>query len=385
MDVSDGFVGDLAKMLERQRRLARVVDLAMLPLSAPRARRSRAIPALFEIAATGGDDYELLASVAPADARRLSRRRRATAGVAVTCVGEAVAGAAPPRFIGEGRRRDRVRARRLQPFLSGADGMTLTLSAPTLAEPLLAAAAVAREAGAMAPAALPRPRSFTVGFKGPQDYLTEVDGEVERLIAVASASRSFPTTASSARRATAAQARRRTRRSGSSIPSTAPRISRAACRIICVSIACVLGRAVEVGVIYDPMLDELFCAPARRRRAGSTATPMQASPTTALREATIEVGWNMRYGAGPVPRALRPHRRDRGRRRSRRLRRARPRLCRGRPTRRLCREPHQRLGLSRRQSPGRRGRRLCQRFPRRRGLAQRQSADRLRRRRQGRR
>ena len=45
----------------------------------------------------------------------------------------------------------------------------------------LAAEAVAREAGALA-----RRRfldaSFKVGFKGPQDYLTEVDGETEELI-----------------------------------------------------------------------------------------------------------------------------------------------------------------------------------------------------------
>src|ERR1700687_5568269 len=47
---------------------------------------------------------------------------------------------------------------------------------------LLAAQAIAREAGALA-----RRRfidsSFKVGFKGPQDYLTEVDGETEELIA----------------------------------------------------------------------------------------------------------------------------------------------------------------------------------------------------------
>ena len=45
---------------------------------------------------------------------------------------------------------------------------------------LLAAEAVAREAGALA-----RRRfldfSFTVALKGPQDYLTEVDGETEDL------------------------------------------------------------------------------------------------------------------------------------------------------------------------------------------------------------
>ncbi len=47
---------------------------------------------------------------------------------------------------------------------------------------LLAAQAVAREAGAMARRRF-LDRSFTVGFKGPQDFLTEVDGETETFIA----------------------------------------------------------------------------------------------------------------------------------------------------------------------------------------------------------
>ena len=47
---------------------------------------------------------------------------------------------------------------------------------------LLAAEAVAREAGAMARRRF-LDRSFTVGFKGRQDYLTEVDGETEAFIA----------------------------------------------------------------------------------------------------------------------------------------------------------------------------------------------------------
>ena len=64
----------------------------------------------------------------------------------------------------------------------------------------------------------------------------------------------------------------------------------------CVSIAAVVGREIEIGVIYDPMMDELFAA---RRGAGATlnAVAMRASETTDLKAATIEVGWNMRYGA----------------------------------------------------------------------------------------
>ena len=75
MDVSDGFVGDLAKMLDVSGVSARV-PIYRLPLS-PAARAAIAAdPGLFEVAATGGDDYELLASVAAAPPPPPSRRRR---------------------------------------------------------------------------------------------------------------------------------------------------------------------------------------------------------------------------------------------------------------------------------------------------------------------
>ena len=46
------------------------------------------------------------------------------------------------------------------------------------------ACAIAREAGEIAKRRFLDRGSFTVGFKGPQDYLTEGDGEGERLIAM---------------------------------------------------------------------------------------------------------------------------------------------------------------------------------------------------------
>jgi thiamine-monophosphate kinase len=97
MDVSDGFVGDLTKMLRVSGVTARV-DLGRLPLSPAAAAAVAADPALFAIAATGGDDYELLAAVAPKDCDTFERMA-ARAGVAATCVGEAVAGLEPPRFL----------------------------------------------------------------------------------------------------------------------------------------------------------------------------------------------------------------------------------------------------------------------------------------------
>ena len=97
MDVSDGFAGDLAKML-RVSGVSAEVALAELPLSAA-ARAAIAIdPALFAIAATGGDDYELLAAVDAGRRRRLrgggrAGRRRGDASR------RALGGGAPPRFV----------------------------------------------------------------------------------------------------------------------------------------------------------------------------------------------------------------------------------------------------------------------------------------------
>jgi len=98
MDVSDGFVGDLTKMLAASGVTARI-PIYRLPLS-PAARAAIAAdPDLFVLAATGGDDYELLASVAPESAVAFEADA-ASAGVRVTCVGNAVEGAAPPCFVG---------------------------------------------------------------------------------------------------------------------------------------------------------------------------------------------------------------------------------------------------------------------------------------------
>jgi len=98
MDISDGFVGDLTKMLAVSGVSARV-PIYRLPLS-PAARAAISVnPDLFAVAATGGDDYELLASVAPRSARAFEAEA-AAAGVPVTFVGEAVEGYGPPRFIG---------------------------------------------------------------------------------------------------------------------------------------------------------------------------------------------------------------------------------------------------------------------------------------------
>jgi thiamine-monophosphate kinase len=99
MDVSDGLVGDLTKML-RVSGCSAVIDVARIPLSPAGARLVAARPDLLATALTGGDDYEILASVPPERAKTFEAAAKA-AGVPVTRIGGATAGSAPPTFRDE--------------------------------------------------------------------------------------------------------------------------------------------------------------------------------------------------------------------------------------------------------------------------------------------
>jgi myo-inositol-1(or 4)-monophosphatase len=169
----------------------------------------------------------------------------------------------------------------------------MTDGAPTLmGMRLLAAQAVAREAGAMVQRRF-LDRSFTVGFKGPQDFLTEVDGETEafiaqRLLGV------FPTDGFIGEESKA----RHAGEGGTAwvvdpIDGTA-NFARAVPHF-CVSIAYVAAGKIEVGVIYDPMRDELF---ATRRGGGArlNGAMLRASGASSLATSSVEVGWNVRAG-----------------------------------------------------------------------------------------
>jgi thiamine-monophosphate kinase len=90
IDVSDGLAGDLAK-LARVSGVAAEVAVADVPLS-PAARQAVAAePALMEIVLTGGDDFEVIATVAPEQLDDL-RGEAASAGVTVTRIGVITAG-----------------------------------------------------------------------------------------------------------------------------------------------------------------------------------------------------------------------------------------------------------------------------------------------------
>jgi thiamine-monophosphate kinase len=89
MDLSDGLALD-ASRLARASGLGAVIDFDALPLApgvAEAARRAGREPDV--LAATGGEDYELLAAIAPRDLDRL----RAAAALPLTPVGRLEAGA----------------------------------------------------------------------------------------------------------------------------------------------------------------------------------------------------------------------------------------------------------------------------------------------------
>ena len=175
------------------------------------------------------------------------------------------------------------------------------LNAQELSVRLAGAAALAREAGALTMRRF-RDRGFKISLKGPQDFLTEVDQEVERLIA-GRLHVLFPG-------------------DGFIGEEGAGRVSHGDAPIwvvdpidgtanfargtphFCVSIALTDGKKALAGAIYDPALDELFTA-----QAGGGAflngAPIRVTETTQLRAASVEVGWNLRSGAETFLEAMR--------------------------------------------------------------------------------
>jgi myo-inositol-1(or 4)-monophosphatase len=158
-----------------------------------------------------------------------------------------------------------------------------------LALRLLTASAVAREAGGLARRHFHnRPKTLHIDFKGDQDYLSATDAEVETLIRTR-LQQAFPSDDFYGEEGGGAF--------GDNVWVVDPidgtanfmrRIPQ-----FCISIAFVRHGYCEVGVIYDPVQDELFAA---RRRGGATldGQPMHVSGLTDIRQATIEAGWSTR-------------------------------------------------------------------------------------------
>ena len=99
IDVSDGLAGDLGKLC-RASSLAAVVDAARVPLSEAVRAALGAEPALIETVLTGGDDYEIVATIAPEKLVAFKAAAQA-AGVAVSEIGRVEAGTGA-RFLRDG-------------------------------------------------------------------------------------------------------------------------------------------------------------------------------------------------------------------------------------------------------------------------------------------
>lgn len=151
------------------------------------------------------------------------------------------------------------------------------------------ACALAREAGAFARRRFgERPAELQLTFKGRQDYLSETDAEVEAMLRDGFAA-SFPQDSFFGEE------------DGGSLDGDAWVVdpidgTSNFVRGIphwCISIAHVADGRVAVGVIYDPIRDELFAA-ARGRGATLNGRPMRVSGVDDIAVATVEAGWSSR-------------------------------------------------------------------------------------------
>lgn len=153
----------------------------------------------------------------------------------------------------------------------------------------LAACSIAREAGQLIRSSFQkRDELLNLKFKGPQDYLTETDAKVEQLIATRLA-KYFP------------EDRFFGEEGGGSIgeqvwivdPIDGTADFARGVPYFCVSIAFVKNGQTEIGVIYDPMLDELFCAQ-RGQGARLNGQVIRVSPIEDIGQSVVELGWSPR-------------------------------------------------------------------------------------------
>jgi len=158
-----------------------------------------------------------------------------------------------------------------------------------LADRFETAMSLATEAAALALWLRPPPGAATAALKGAQDWLTEADGAVERMLSDRLA-RAYP--------ADGFQGEEGGRsRSGSlrwvvdPIDGTA-NFMRGSKRF-CVSLGCLDGDSPVIGVIVAPALEETFAA---RQGAGATlnGAPIHVAKTSELARATVELGWSQR-------------------------------------------------------------------------------------------
>ena len=101
IDISDGLVADLAKLCRASGASARI-EVERIPLSDGARAMCDADAEALRTVLTGGDDYEILATVAPANAEAF-RAAALAAGAALASIGCIEAGDAAPRLLRDGQ------------------------------------------------------------------------------------------------------------------------------------------------------------------------------------------------------------------------------------------------------------------------------------------
>jgi myo-inositol-1(or 4)-monophosphatase len=151
------------------------------------------------------------------------------------------------------------------------------------------ACAIARSAGRVAARAFrDRPRNATIEFKGRQDYLSATDADVERLIRDRIAA-AFPDDLFFGEE------------NGGEIgdgcwvcdPIDGTGNFVRGIPAFCISLAFVQAGRIEVGIVYDPIQDELFEAE-RGGGAFLNGERLAVSGLATLDRATVEAGWSTR-------------------------------------------------------------------------------------------
>ncbi|HET7718013.1 MAG TPA: thiamine-phosphate kinase [Bauldia sp.] len=98
LDISDGLVGDFAHIC-KQSGVGGEIEAAEVPLSAGAKALVAADPSALATVLTGGDDYEILATVRAKDADAFAEAT-AEAGVPMTRIGRVTEGSGPPVVLG---------------------------------------------------------------------------------------------------------------------------------------------------------------------------------------------------------------------------------------------------------------------------------------------
>ncbi|MCC6470284.1 MAG: inositol monophosphatase [Alphaproteobacteria bacterium] len=168
-----------------------------------------------------------------------------------------------------------------------------------VAQRQLAAVAIARQAGELMRRLFVDRAGIELSFKGPQDYLTQADAAVERLVRERLAE-AFPedqfygeeTGGSFGDSVWVVDPIDGTANFARGIPH------------FCVSIAYARNRVPTIGAIYNPMTDEMFEA-RRGHGAHFNGKRMKASTVSDLKLSQVELGWSSRRSAADYGRMLR--------------------------------------------------------------------------------